>query len=444
MFTMALTQGTPTRAEAGERLAQRLEGIASEPGAELSGLAFVAIDDGEPVFEHYLGRRFIHPTDRSLDLPVTADTRFRAASISKPFVGVACMTLVEEGLLDLEADVSDYLGWTLRNPAYPDYRITPAMLLSHISSLRDGEKYSLPPGRSLREFFEPGSEAWEGGAHYAGLAGAAGPCLAPGRYYSYCNLGFGIMGTIIERISGIRFDIFMRDRILKPLGVGGSFNVRLLTDEGLARIAAIYRKGDGEESWNPSGPWIAQVDDLRGVRPTANPGDDEIAAYTPGKNATWLSPQGGLRASAREVARLASMLIGKGQIDGTTILAPVSIENMRMARWTFDTSTMNGDLGSGKSRCSGLALFRTTDTLDEFGGNRLRESGGLCMEGHHGDAYGLLGGRLVDVEARKGFVYLIGGTAADPQTRPGRYSSYPSWQEDIHAAAVEYLYYPAG
>ncbi|OHD22051.1 MAG: hypothetical protein A2Y38_13640 [Spirochaetes bacterium GWB1_59_5] len=440
------------RGLAASTLAMRLDAIAATPGAELSGLAFVALEEGNPVFEHYWGRRYIDPADSALDLPVTADTRFRIASISKPFVGIGCMTLVEAGLLDLDADVSSYLGWTLRNPAFPDDPITPAMLLSHVSSLRDGESYSLPLSRSLSEFFQPGNPAWEDGAHFAGLSTRPGnteneavgkasdPALAPGRFYSYCNLGFGVMGTIIERLSGQRFDLFMRERVLQPLGVRGSFNVRLLSDEGLANLAAIYRKGDDEGHWYPDGPWRPQVDKLRGIRPSANPTDAQIDAYVPGGNGTCFSPQGGLRASAREVARLAALLIGRGQLDGTRILRPESIEQMRAARWIFDRATMNGELGSGKSRQTGLALFRTDDSHDEFGGNRLRESGGLCMEGHHGDAWGLLGGMLVDIEARKGFVYLIGGTAVDPETRHGRYSSYCLWQEEIHAAAAEYLY----
>lgn len=453
MSAMTTTESPePSRTAAADALSRTLDRIASTPGAELSGLAFVALEDGMASFEHYAGRRSIDPSDSSNDLPVTADTRFRIASISKPFVGIGCMLLVEAGLLDLDADVSEYLGWPLRNPAFPGVPITPAMLLSHVSSLRDGESYTLPLSRSLREFFQPGGAAWENGAHFAGLSATSDsanssrggvvpdPALAPGRYYSYCNLGFGVMGTVIERLSGQRFDLFMRERVLLPLGVRGSFNVRLLSDEGLANLAAIYRKGDDDDHWRPEGPWQPQVDDLRGIRPSANPADAEIDAYVPGNNGTCFSPQGGLRASAREVARLAALLIGRGQLDGRRILQPSSIENMRRARWVFDRAAMNGDLGSGKSRQAGLALFRTDDSHDEFGGNRLRESGGLRMEGHHGDAWGLLGGMLVDMEARKGFVYLIGGTAVDPETRRGRYSSYSRWQEEIHAAAAEYLY----
>ncbi len=442
ILRMTASNESKARAIAGRLLSERLDRICATSGAEASGLAFVALEDGKPSFEHYVGRRFIHPSNSSQDLRVDAATRFRVASISKTFVGIACMMLVEEGLLDLEEDVSKYLASPLRNPAFPDKAITPAMLLSHTSSLRDGERYTLPLSYPLGEFFEPGKEGWEEGAHFAvpRPSEAHADRLAPGNYYCYCNLGFGVMGTVIERLSGQRFDLFMRDRVLKPMGIGGSFNVRLLSEQDLGHLAALYRRGEGENSWDPSGKWMAQVDDLRGIRPEQNPSDKELDSYVPGFNATWFSPQGGLRSSALEIARLAALLIGRGELDGRRMLSQASIDAMRRARWTFDRASMNADLGSGKSRCSGLALFKTNDASDEFGGNRLRQSGGICMEGHHADAYGLLGGMLVDMDKRNGFVYLIGGTGADPKTKPGRFSSYYYWQEEIHAAAVEFLY----
>ena len=60
------------------------------------------------------------------------------------------MRLVEQGRLDLDRDVSDYLGWSLRNPAFPDRPITLRLLLSHRSSLRDGVDYAIPLGTTLQ------------------------------------------------------------------------------------------------------------------------------------------------------------------------------------------------------------------------------------------------------------------------------------------------------
>ena len=80
------------------------------------------------------GDRYIDAADPANNLPLALDSRYRTASISKTFAAVGAMRLVEQGKLDLDRDVSDYLGFTLRNPNYPDKAITTRMLLSHTSS----------------------------------------------------------------------------------------------------------------------------------------------------------------------------------------------------------------------------------------------------------------------------------------------------------------------
>ena len=81
---------------------------------------------------------------------VTPDDPARVASVSKLVVAVGVMQLVEAGKLDLDRDVSDYLGWSLRNPHFPDRPISLRMLLSHTSSVREhDDNYVLPLGASL-------------------------------------------------------------------------------------------------------------------------------------------------------------------------------------------------------------------------------------------------------------------------------------------------------
>ena len=87
--------------------------------------------------------------------------------MSKPVTCMGAMLLVERGLLDLDRDVSEYLGFRLRNPAYPDAPITSAMLLSHCSSLRDDDNYTIPFGRDLRDMFTPGNPLNADGRHFA-------------------------------------------------------------------------------------------------------------------------------------------------------------------------------------------------------------------------------------------------------------------------------------
>ncbi len=433
-----------SRAEA-QRLSSDLgliaggEGTARE-GTELSGLAVLAIRDAQIVYDAYFGRRYIDEKDPSKDLLVDGDTKFRLASISKVVVGIGAMILVERGLLELDRDLGDYLGFPLRNPHYPKEIITAAMLMSHTSSIRDIEDYNLPLGLRLEEFFLPGASRYSGGGHFA--AALCGRDAGPGRFYCYCNLNYGVLATAMERISGERFDRYMREKVLKPLGMDASFNVLDLSDQGFADLATLYRKAGADEVWRPSGPWIPQVDDYRGLRP-ASPcrlspglGPEALNDYEIGTNGTLFSPQGGLRCSARDLSRIMLLFMGKGELEGTRLLMPESIAAMMSRRWTWDPATRNGELEDGGMRETGLALAHGTDWSEAGSGDRPTEAGGHRLWGHHGDAYGLLGGFYFESERGYGYIYLLGGSGVDPATRKGRYSSYTTWEEEIQTALL--------
>jgi CubicO group peptidase (beta-lactamase class C family) len=104
--------------------------------------------------------------------PFTLDTPMRIASITKLVAMTALMTLVEAGRLSLDDDAGDLAGFPLRHPAHPDVRITPAMLASHTSGLRNGPSYPVPLGHHLAEAFTTG------GRHFDD-AGWFGPASSP-------------------------------------------------------------------------------------------------------------------------------------------------------------------------------------------------------------------------------------------------------------------------
>ena len=83
---------------------------------------------------------------------VTPDDPVRIASISKLVVSIGVMKLVENGSLNLDEDVSRYLDWPMRNPNFLERPITLRMLLSHTSSLRDGDDaYVVPLGAGVKD-----------------------------------------------------------------------------------------------------------------------------------------------------------------------------------------------------------------------------------------------------------------------------------------------------
>lgn len=134
---------------------QQLQSLLDYPQRAVPSLQVAVVRSGEVVYAQSFGHRYVDPDVPSKNLPVDNQTRFRAASISKLVVGLGVMKLVEQRKVDLEADISEYLGFTLRNPAFPKTSIQVKTLLGHTSSIRDGSCYSVPSPFTLLDFFNP-------------------------------------------------------------------------------------------------------------------------------------------------------------------------------------------------------------------------------------------------------------------------------------------------
>ena len=344
--------------------------------------------------------------DRSTERRLTIDDPVRIASISKLAVAIGALRLVEQGRLDLDRDVSDYLGWRLRNPAFPDRPITLRLLLSHRSSLQDEIEYwAIPLGATLEETLA-NPVAFDA-AH------------APGTWFRYANLGFPVIASVMEKASGERFDRLMERLVLRPLGLDACFNWTTCSDSAIARAVVLYA---------PDGS--VRRDDLQGHRPDCavlSPSGCDLAAYRLGDNGALFSPQGGLRVSVRDLATLGRMLLSGGVHEGERILSEASIRTLTTPAWTYDGS--NGQTDDGFYCAYGLAvqLIPTTQTGcrdDLFGGGRR-------MWGHAGDAYGLRSGFWLDPQRRTGIAFFATTNGDDPP--PGRRSAYRLVEEELAA-----------
>jgi CubicO group peptidase (beta-lactamase class C family) len=406
-----------------------LAAIVDDPEQPLASLSVLAVREGAVVYEAQFGRRYIHPSDRSKDRPATAQTLYRVASITKLATTLGVMRLVESGALDLDADVSRHLGWTLRNPHFPDAPITLRMLLTHTSSLRDDAGYSgWPPGTSLRDFLVPGGALHGDGRMWSARA-------RPGEWFSYANLPWGVVGTVMEKATGERFDRLMRRLVLDPLGLAGGFEPAELPARQLDQLATLYRKREGPEGrerWDPGGPWVAQVDDHRSSPPVHR----AAGGYEIGTNGILFGPQGNLRASAADLGRVMRMLMDRGEIDGRRFLRPETVDLMLARQWSAATNAGTSTYGTARSRMNawGLGNQHFTDAGGAGSGDRLVEGGGFRGVGHHGDAWGLNGILAFDPETRDGMVYLTGGPGSDPALKPGTYSSFHRYEERIMTA----------
>lgn len=388
---------------------------------ELSGLQVLVLRGGEVAFEYAGG--FARLGDDPL--PMDMDRKPRIASISKLVAAVGLMRLVEAGKVDLDADVSDYVGFALRNPSFPEQAITLRMILSHTSSVRDGDRYWLEEGERFEDFFLPGRPFFAGGAHFA-----SEPGRSPGRYFEYANLNFGIVAAVIERAGGQRFDRFMRREVLRPLGLQASYNVCDLSEHHPERIATLYRKRDQNDVWQPDGEWVPQLDNEYfschyGREPVGRgqPPGEILPGYELGGNPTLFSPQGGLRASARDLSLIARMLMAGGRHGNVEILGEASVRQMLTPQWRYAPALENGAPGEGPDtgdpaqprlfHAFGLSVQQVD--LEEWG----LAAQSRLLYGHLGDAYGLMGQFWLDPEHGDALISLITGAGDDPDRHRG-------------------------
>ncbi|KXV61341.1 beta-lactamase [Acetobacter tropicalis] len=376
----------------------------------LAGLAAVRLHNGRPVYQYYGGfaRR-----DGEQTVPVEQETLFRIASISKVVTTIGLMELVEQGKINLDHDASEYLGFPLRNPDFPNTPITVRMLLNHTSSIRDADVYVLPPDKPVSSFFDkthkPGSQDY----HFSYHDGHE-----PGTYFTYCNLCYGLVGTIMERASGERFDQYQKHHVLEPLKIDGGYNVAEL--EHPERLATIYQH-------LPTG-YKAKVDS----QPLKGWSVESLQSYKIGSNGSIFSPQGGLRISGQGLTRLAQFMIQRGTLDGVRLLAPQSIEAMETPTWQFNGK--NGECPYPLS-AYGLSLFLLTGAKDTNGkpdSPYPGYKGGL--RGHLGDAYGLHSGFWYNPQNGDAYLFAADGFPDYDQVRPGQYSSFSRVEEKIFTA----------
>ena len=353
--------------------------------------------------------------DRATGRRLTADSPVRVASVSKLVVAIAVWRLAEQGVLDLDADVSDRLGFALRHPAHPDVKVTLRQLLSHTSGIVDGPGYAFALEDRLADRLTA--------AHW-------GPA-APGGRFEYANLNYGIIATVMEKATGERFDQLMRRLVLAPLKLDAGYNWQGVSDAGLARAGVLYRKGRDEASWRPDGPWVAQIDDLKGKAPAcpvSSRSGCDLAAYVPGTNGTLFSPQGGLRISLIDLARVGQLLLRGGELDGVRLLKRETVDAMFTPVWVAGRGVSGDDYG-GQMLCYAAG----PQCLSGRSGATDQPVPGAGWYGHLGDAYGLLAGLWVDFVRGRVIAYALTGSAADPFKAPKLISNFTPAEDIIIA-----------
>jgi serine beta-lactamase-like protein LACTB len=173
---------------------------------KLPALSIALVDDQRVIWSKGLGFR-----DAAGKLPADANTVYRVGSVSKLFTDVAVMQLVEEGKLDLDVPVTTYLP-DFKPVLKPEHKpITLRMLMSHRSGL-----IREPP---VGNYFDPTEPSLE--KTVTSLNGIP-VVYPPGEKAKYSNAAIGVVGYVLQKTQGERFETFVKRRVLDPLGMADS------------------------------------------------------------------------------------------------------------------------------------------------------------------------------------------------------------------------------
>lgn len=312
------------------------------------GLSVAVVKNNKVIYNHSFGFK-----DVEKQLPLTNASIFRIASISKSFTSTAIMQLVAKKQISLDQDVSELVGFKIRNPRFPNTVITLKMLLSHRSSINDSEGYF-----SL-DAIDPATNP-----NFAKCYNA----YEPDKGYMYCNLNYNLAGSILEKITGIRFDKYIQQQILDPLGLYGGYNVNALDTQLIAKIYEFNKETKGFT-----------------LSPNAYaPRTEEINNYTIGRTTPIFSPTGGMKISANDLAKYMIMHSQLGKYKGRRMI-PKKLSKQMQAIISEEENY-------------GMALETTTQLIP-----------GKTMIGHTGVAYGLYSLMFFEPKEKIGFIVISNG-----------------------------------
>jgi CubicO group peptidase (beta-lactamase class C family) len=326
-----------------DRLHRGMQGFVDRN--EAGGIVTLIARDGKVLDLHAVG--FL---DKEAKTPMRTDTIFRIASMTKPITSVAVMMLYEEGKLFLTDPVSKFI------PAFKNLQVAEAGgnvparrmisirdLLTHRSGLTYGFLNGGAVGSSYRKNGVTDGLTTSTMTLAEGIDKlAAEPLVAqPGAAFNY-SLSTDVLGRVVEVASGQPFEVFVRERILKPLKmVDTDFTV---PDAKWSRVATVY---------SPDGKG--------GIRPMQDPesfGNTHMSPIAYYKSRTYFSGGAGLVSTASDYLRFGQMLLNGGVIDGVRLLSPKTIELMTMSH----TDDLQGPLSiAGAGRGFGLGFSVVTD-----------------------------------------------------------------------------------
>ena len=279
--------------------------------SERIGMQAAYISNGELKWIGNYGVKTFQTSDR-----VNDSTLFMTASIAKPVTALAAMKLYDQGLVDLDEDINRYLPFQISNPIYPDEKITLRMLLCHVSSIRDNwtvlePSYTLPEGGdsplSLEDFLK--AYLLKDGSFYNGSRNFYQTKPLTEEHYS--NVGYALIGYLVEVISGKPFNMFMAEEVFKHLHMHNTY--WFLSEIPHDNLATPHNLPYKET-------------DFKGTQILPHFGYPEY-------------PAGQLRTTVTDYAKFVELLVNMGKVDGKQFLSEqtvkefLSVQFPDVAKW---------------------------------------------------------------------------------------------------------------
>lgn len=308
-------------------------------------------------------------------------TIYRIASISKTILAIGLMQLYEKKLFKLNQDISDILGYKIRNPKYPDSVITVEMIMTQTSSITDGYDDEDPKNDGIIKGYNGvnGSNIElslkdlltnKDNKYYTPLTFSD---YAPGERFIYSNLGCGIMACMIEKLSGEYYFDYMEKHVFAPLNIDASFVASHIKRQ--ENIASTYLYVEESKEHIISRSNLSFINGAYKLWPL---GDN------------YRGPAGGLFIDMDDLSTLMRMFINGGIVNGVRILEKETIDLMYQIHWIG-----KGDGYHGK----GLQM-RILETF---------EKDNLVFRGHTGGAYGVRSYMFFNIKYKYGMIFITNG-----------------------------------
>jgi CubicO group peptidase (beta-lactamase class C family) len=323
--------------------------------------ATYCISRKEKVFAHAgIGKKSFRTDDDTLVLP---DSPQWIASITKTFVAVAIMKLVEDGLTRLDVPVGQILP---QFDTPPFNQINLFHLLTHTSGLHaDGgcfeNKYQTNYWKTMHDAYK--LHDFEKNSEFDWIAAALGTIgsgmrTPPEKEWAYCNFGFTILGAVIEKLTGIHAHKYIEDEICKPLGLHDTMFEGSITAE-IAKRSIIHDE-EGEKYFDN----------------IINGSVEKNAEDSPWEKYNIPSTGGGMLSTVGDLVRYGNMVLNNGQLGETRILGRKAVEKMTaLAADLPDYCWFNGGGARGYAvgfdRRNGIAFTMSENTI-------MHEGSGSC------------------------------------------------------------------